>query len=146
MFILPPVHELTIVGVHDAGVPNRERIVLRPTEPLNLAAFALLLSLRNPDGTIVPIPDQFFWLGERWLAPPAWIVVFTGPGAYREGAHETSGAPVIELHWGRSAVVLDTPNVVVSLVRLAGLNSFEPPPPASLQHPSRESLPTNPRR
>ncbi len=132
MFVLPPVHELSIVGIFDPGVPNRERVVLRPTEEINLASFALLLSLQTSEGGVTPLPDQFFWFGERWLTPPAWLVVFTGPGSYQEGAHETTGEPVLELHWGRASTCLDLPGLAVSLVRMSGISSFAPPPAAVL--------------
>ena len=122
MYILPPVHELSVVGIFDPGIPNRERIVLRPTQPLNLAAFALILSATAPEG-VTPIPNQFLWLGERWLSPPAWIVVFTGPGRFQEGAHQTTGEPVLELHWGQPGVVLGRPGVAVSVIRIGALTS-----------------------
>ena len=122
MYILPPVHELTVVGVFDAGVPNRERVVLRPTETLNLASFALVLSAVS-DGGVIPLADQFFWLGEKWVTPPAWIVVFTGPGQYREGGHQTTGEPVLELHWGRASVVLNIPGIALSIVRIGAITS-----------------------
>ncbi|NOT08068.1 MAG: hypothetical protein HOP28_07675 [Gemmatimonadales bacterium] len=122
MYILPPVHELTIVGVFDAGVPNKERVVLRPTETLNLAAFALVLST-VADGGVLPLADQFFWFGEKWVTPPAWIVVYTGPGQYRESAYQGTGEPVLELHWGRSTVVLNLPDIALSLVRIGAITS-----------------------
>lgn len=122
MYILPPVHELTFVGLFDAGVPNRERLVLRPTEPLNLAGFALVVSAVG-DGGVTPLPDQFFWFGERWVVPPAWIVVFTGPGAFREGAHQETGEPVLELHWGRRNVFLSDPRLAVSLLRIGAITT-----------------------
>ena len=123
MHILSPVHELAIIGAYDVGVPNRERVVLRPTESLNLAEFALILTTQI-EGGLRPLADQFFWFGEKWVAPPAWIVIFTGPGSYREGAHESTGEPVLELHWGRPTAVLHLPDVVVALIRIGALSSF----------------------
>lgn len=140
MYILPPVHELTVVGVVDAGVPNSERIVMRPTQPINLAGFALILSISSQEG-VTPIPDQFFWLGERWISPPAWIVVFTGPGVFRESKHQTTGEQVLELHWGRTGVVFGQSGIAVSILRIGGLSSHlaptvaPPPPQARLRNP-----------
>jgi hypothetical protein len=132
MYIIPPVHELAIVGVFDPGIPNRERIVLRPTEAVNLAAFGLLLSVTGDGGGVFPISDQFFWFGGRWITPPCWLVVFTGPGQYNEGMHETSGEPVLEFHWAKRAVVLGEKNISVSVIRLGGISSFQPSiPPVS---------------
>lgn len=123
MYIIPPVHELTIVGVFDAGSPNLERIVLRPTESLNLAGFALILGVPLSGGGVTPLADQFFWFGEKWISPPSWVVVFTGPGQFREGTHPTSGEPVLELHWGRGNVVFGSHALSVSIVRLGGISS-----------------------
>ena len=148
MYILPPVHELTIVGVFEAGVPNRERIILRPTEPINLASFALVLTMTGQDGLVIPLPDHFFWLGERWLVPPAWIVVFTGPGRYQEGIHGSSGVPVIELHWGKSSVLFGPPGIAVSLIRISAIASTILPPAQIAAQPAASTLPsaTNPHR
>lgn len=137
MYILPPMHELAIVGVFDAGVPNKERIVLRPMEPLNLAGFAIVLSLRGDNDAVTPLRDHFFWLGERWLTPPAWIVVFTGPGAFREGAHQTSGEPVLELHWGSPSVLLGAPGLVLSVIRIGAISSHFGAAPTGYLPPSK---------
>jgi|SRR6185312_7368450 len=126
MYILPPVHELSVTGIFDAGVPNRERIVLRPTQAVNLAAFALSLCVSQQEG-VTPIPDQFFWLGERWVTPPAWIVVFTGPGSFQVSPHQTTNEPVFELHWGRSNTIFGQTGLSVGLFRLGGLSSYATP-------------------
>jgi hypothetical protein len=132
---VPPVHELAIVGAFEAGVPNRERIVIRPTEAVNLAGFGLVLSLVNDDGSVTPVPNHFLWLGDRWVVPPTWLVVFTGPGAFREGAHQETGAPVLEFHWGLQSVVLGTPRIALSIVRFGGLSSQQVGPNSAAQLP-----------
>jgi len=135
MHILPPVHEFGTVGIFDSGVPNRERIVMRPTQILNLAEFALTVSSVDDNGSVTPIPDLFLWLGELWVTPPSWIVVFTGPGSFNQGAHSQTGETVFELHWGRANTIFGSPNLAVSLLRIGGISSQTAPRFASTAIP-----------
>jgi hypothetical protein len=123
---MPPIHELTIVGTFDVGVPNLERIILRPMETLNLAAFALVLSYETDSSSIAPLPNHFLWLGDRWVHPPSWIVVYTGPGGFRETVHVDTGAPILEYHWGLHSVALSSPRIAVSLFKLSAHVSHTP--------------------
>jgi hypothetical protein len=129
MHVLPPVHEFSIVGVYDPGAANRERIILRPTQRLNLAEFAICISHVHADGSVTPIPDLFLWLGDFWIAPPCWVVIFTGPGAFRQTTDTPSGELVFELHWGRANTIFNGGNLAVSLVRLGAINSVLAPKP-----------------
>jgi hypothetical protein len=53
--ILETIHELTIVGVADPGIPNQERIIIRQTQTVNLAGFGLYLGVLRSDGMILPL-------------------------------------------------------------------------------------------
>lgn len=115
--IIAPVVELTLVGVADAGVPNEERIGLRPTEPVNLAQFGLMVGLSHPNGAVTPLRDNFFWFGELIIEPPSWVVVYTGRGQYQESVLRDSGHKLYALYWGRPSTMFDWPNIVPVLFR-----------------------------
>jgi len=133
---LPPVPELSIIGVADPGVPNNERIILRPTEPLNLARFCLVLGVRNPDGSTAPLPDHFLWLGELEVTVPSWIVIFTRAGVnqHRVAFPGLEGTSYV-LHWGKSVTVLGGGGIVPSIFRIGGFLVGNPFPVPQTQLP-----------
>lgn len=116
--IIPPVTELSLVGVSEPGVANHERIVLRPTEPTNLAQFGIFVGYKNPNGPITPLIDNFFWFGELVVEPPSWIVVYTGPGQYQQSTIQGTGHLVHSLHWGRPVTLFNHPSFVPVLFRM----------------------------
>jgi hypothetical protein len=66
MIYIPPIPELSVYGTIECGVPNRERICLRPSEEVNLAHFGLVLAIRNPvSGEFSPVNDHFFGLVKK---------------------------------------------------------------------------------
>ena len=123
MYVLPPVFELSFVGVSDPGVPNFERIVLRPTEELNLAQFGVFLGSANVQGTAAtPLPDQFFWFGELVVQPPSWILLYTGRGEFTMSHVPPDDVPAYSFHWGKSHTLFDAgSNLVPMLFALGGV-------------------------
>jgi hypothetical protein len=124
MAILATINELTLVGVADRGVPNKERIVLRPTEAVGLSAFALIVVFLRDDQTAIPLRDYFFWFGDLTVAPPGWIYVYSGPGENSVSEIGSTGQtkqPVHVLHWGKEHVLFNDDRVHPALVRLGGI-------------------------
>lgn len=119
--LLPPIHQLSLVGVFDAGIPNMERVVLRPTQQLNLGEFGLFTGIKASNGLVTPIRDHFFWLGETWITPPAWIFVYTGTGAPRWTTMPNSGDAALVLHWGRATTMFNVPSIVPVVFRLGAI-------------------------
>jgi hypothetical protein len=112
MIFIPPIPELSMYGAVDCGVPNRERICLRPSEKVDLGHFGLLLASRKANGEMTPINDHFFWFGEKIITPPAWIIIFTGAGENRTITEK--GVPVHLFFWGKKGILFDTkPNILV---------------------------------
>jgi hypothetical protein len=111
--ILPELH---FVGVADPGVPNAERLVFRPTQPLNLNGYGVVLGIRQEAGKVMPIFDNCFWFPGVDVVPPSWILVHTGRGEPR--ATQESGEQVVNFHWQRPYTVFGAPNIVPVLFRL----------------------------
>jgi hypothetical protein len=124
--LLPPIVELTLVGVAGRNDPNRERIILRPTEPVNLGAFGLFLGYKTDEGRTIPLADSFYWFGEVEVAPPGWIFVYTGKGEYRETEIPELGQTAYVFHWGRTYTVFLHPRIVPALFRIGGVLVGEP--------------------
>lgn len=119
--IFPPPSELNFFGVFDAGVPNQERLVFQVRTSVNLAQFGILAGWRSPDGTVIPIPDNFFWFGEMLVNPPTWIVVMTRSGLFEVTTHANTYEPLQVHFWGRKTTVFEHPNVVPVLFQLGSV-------------------------
>ena len=132
--ILETIYELTILGVADVGIPNQERIIIRPTQAVNLAGFGLYLGQLRPDGMIVPFRDHFFWFGEIVVTAPGWIIVYTGPGEFQVSQLPGTKEPAYSFHWGKQTTILGAPNIVPALFRFDGI-SIGPQPQKFLPTP-----------
>jgi hypothetical protein len=112
-----------MIGVVDAAVPNKERILLRPTMPVNLAQFGIILAIKSQDEIFTPMLDHFFWFGEFTVQPPCWLVVYTGPGEFMKTRVPVGDEIAYSLHWGKPTTVFNEPNIVPVVLRIAGILS-----------------------
>jgi hypothetical protein len=125
--IFPPIIELSVVGVLDAGVPNQERIVIRPTQVVNLAQFGVLLAQRT-SASVMPLRDHLFWFSEIMIAPPSWVFVYTGGGQYQETVVPETNEKAYVLHWGKPHTLFNVPNLdIVPIVFRINAVSFAEP-------------------
>jgi hypothetical protein len=134
---LPHIPELKLIGVFDAGVPRRERIVLKVEQRLDIGWYALALAMRaQPAGTAQPLPDSLFWIGSGTVDPNDWFFIYTGAGSKTtmpaEGAH---GKLFIEF-WGRDVTVFHDSQIVPVLWRLSGVTIERVDPPLPSLGPS----------
>ncbi len=142
--ILPPILELSLQGVFDSGVPNRERIILRPTEDVDLTQFGIMLGVRMDGGAVWPIRDQFFWFGNIRVAPPSWIVVVTRAGEFRTTNHPKTGHTIYWMFWGRNEVVFSDGKIVPVVFQIGSVligghvtPPVPPPPPQTIPKTTR---------
>jgi hypothetical protein len=111
MIYIPPILELSLYGVVDAGVPNRERICVRPTDSINLAQFGILAGIRAANGAITPSPNLFFWFGDLVVTPPAWLIVFTGKGESPSAPLVENGNNVYVFYWNLKNTIFNIPGM-----------------------------------
>lgn len=116
--IVEDLKELSIVGVYDRGIPNKERIVLFAKVSVNVGQFGVMLGIRGEGRTATPIRDNLLWFGDGWVNPGDWIFIYTGPGVLRASTLPNSTARVISTHWGRSTTVLHDQRVVPILFKI----------------------------
>ena len=119
--ILPPVGNLAIVSVEDRGVPNRERVLIRPMEPINLQEFIVALAVRAPEGMVNPLHDHVFWFPELVVSPPAWLVLHTGPGTPTQATMPDTGQPAHIFFWGKLTTVLNQPEITPVIFGLSSI-------------------------
>ncbi len=118
---ISPTFELSMIGVFDPNVPNRERIILRPTQTVELTEFAMMLGWRRQDGVLIPVPDSLFWFGNLVATPPSWLVVYTGSGSYNVGTDPQRGEEVHSFFWGRKQTIFATKDIVPIVFRIGSL-------------------------
>ncbi len=124
MLHLEPILELEIVGIYDRGIPNKERVVLRPNMALNLQGFVLGAGWEFPNGTVFPISDRTLFFTEQWIDVESWVVIYTGKGASLVSEMPT-GETAYTYHWGRSAVLFSNPRFTAFLARVSAIQVFQ---------------------
>jgi len=115
-----PIFQLSLIGVEDAGIPNKERVILRPTERVNLAEFGMLIGIQN-QGFTSPLNETFFWFGEILIDPPSWLFIYTGKGEFRESQMPTTGEKAYVFHWGRPITAFNNPSIVPIIFRIGNV-------------------------
>ena len=120
--ILPGPIGLNIVGVYDRGVPNLERVVLRPKDNIELGRYFMFLARLDAPRLGVPIPEPYLWLGDETLGATHWVVVYTGPGERTWERHPDTGEAIRVLHWGHKVTVLNDPQVVPVLAEIGAID------------------------
>jgi len=113
-----PLPELHLVGVADPGKPNLERIVIRPTQQLNLNGYGLAVGVSAGAAGASPIFDNCFWFPAIVVQPPSWVLIYTGPGEQRSS--DWQGEAVLNLHWQRKFTVFTLEFLVPVLFRVEG--------------------------
>lgn len=122
MIQLRQIDELAFIGIYDRGVPNRERIVLRPTRRIALAEYIVALGLKAPGGLVRPLPNNLFWFSDEiTIEPPYWIFLYTGPGERLFTTLQATKDPALVLHWGRATTLLQNPEIEPVVLQLGGI-------------------------
>jgi|ERR1035437_659135 hypothetical protein len=119
--IIPPIFELGSVSVVDSSVKNQERIIFRPTEPINLSQIGIMIGWKNENGIIIPLNNSFFWFGEIEISPPCWIVIYTGKGTFQMLKHEQTGHPIYVFYWGRDVTIFNLREIVPVVFKMGGV-------------------------
>ena len=116
--ILEDISGLTLVGVFDRGIPNKERIVLRANEIINLGQYGIMIGIRLEEGMASPIRDNLFWFGDAYVMEGDWIFVYTGPGEGKGAPVPNSQDRLYSIHWGRKETILHHDELVPILFRV----------------------------
>src|ERR1700730_10382869 len=107
--LFEPIFELTIIAVADAGVPNQERVVLRPTESVDLGQFGVTVGIRNSGNPnlILPLADHFFWFPNLVVETPSWLFLYTGKGSYEKTTRTGTSETAHVFHWEREITLFN---------------------------------------
>lgn len=121
--LTPVIWELSVLGVFDPGIPNRERLIIRPTEAVNLGDYAVgtgIIHDQDPN-LVYPIRDSILWLPGFQIEPPAWIFVYTGEGNFKETTVGERKDRALVVHWSRERTIFNHREIVPVLYKLSGM-------------------------
>jgi hypothetical protein len=77
---LPTTTALRIITVLDRGAPNKECIVLRTYEPINLQNYVMGLGVTGDNVTATPLNGYIYYFADALVPTGSWVFVYTGPG------------------------------------------------------------------
>jgi hypothetical protein len=131
VIVLANVSELTLLGVADRGIANKERVILRANQDVDMSPFALLAGLNlgaaGRDNPTQPLNDHFFWFGDAVIDKGDFILVYSGQGDSVKTTLEGSDDPAYVLHWNKPTTLFARTLVVPVLVRIGAFSIVQPP-------------------
>jgi hypothetical protein len=122
MIFIPPINELAVPYVVQPGVGNLERVVFRPNEHTNLARYCLGIVRNVGDGSLSLVNDWLFTFPSREIAPPAWVIVFTGVGDFRSEPILEGNVPVHVFFWNHKQTLFGSENISPLLFQIGAMH------------------------
>lgn len=116
----PPIllPDISLVGVFDANIPNRERIVLRPNRQISMGGVGIAVGFDAGANNALVVYDNVFWFPQMTVEPPVWIFLYSGRGEVKQTT-VPSGEPALVFHWQRPNTVFVDPKLVPVVFRAA---------------------------
>jgi hypothetical protein len=108
---------MLVVGLFDAGVPNQERVVLKPNKKMSLVGYGILVGVDAGTAGAFPLFDNVFWFPDVVVEPPCWIYVYTGAGKMQQTLGPNN-EPALVFHWQRPSVLFSEAVVAPVLVNI----------------------------
>ena len=120
--IIPVIDEVQVIGVADRGVPNKERVLLRPLVSTNLQNFVLAVGYPDSDfERIIPIRDFVYFFDNVVVEASSWVAVYTGPGQTEVSRMPTTLEKAYSYHWGHKSLLFAKPEIIPVLFRVAAM-------------------------
>lgn len=135
MTLLPTIQEIQLFGVFDRGIPNKERVVLRPTIALDIGNYIVVLgaSVPGPSELVTPLRDHMVWFGSGQLSQGDWIFLYTGHGTPSRFPTAGGKGQILTTYWKHDQTLFHDAQFVPVILRLSGLLMEARPTPAA-QH------------
>lgn len=99
--------KISLVGVKDRGVPDKERIALRARLPVTLSSFVVIpTGYNSADEAVFDINYYAFWFPTVDVDAGDTVLIYTNQGentSFRNG----NGHQTYVFHWGFPAPILD---------------------------------------
>jgi hypothetical protein len=116
---------LTISAIRDAGILNKERIVMRVNQDLDIGDFALLRTgYNNGTSEVTTRVYNALWFPNKMLKRGDFVVVYTKRG--RSSQKEFDDHLSHFFYWGENSSLWDKPDVAAVLLTAPEWQSFIP--------------------
>ena len=116
--IVQNITELTVTGIYDRGVPNRECIGLQVNVEVDLGRFGLMLGRYTDPHSALPYFDNLFWFGDGVVKRGDWLFVYTGSGKPRNSKASNGVNDIFCLFWGRPTTLFAETSIAPILFRV----------------------------
>ena len=117
--LLPPTSDLSVRGVADRGIANKERILLYSFSEINLQNFILGIGFTTDDKFVTPFRQYAYYFDDILVPAQSWIVVYTGAGQTQVSKLPPTNEIAFIYHWGLLSVVFQQAEVVPILFRIS---------------------------
>lgn len=119
--MLRVLSELEIVMVADAGIANKERIIIKVHDYVDLSNYVLIVGMPVGDHQILPLRDHFFWFGKEVVGPQYTIFLYTGPGTRLATTVQGTNEPALVLYWGKPTTLFHSRILSPAILSLEGI-------------------------
>ena len=117
--IIPYMPELSLLGVADPNIPNKERIVIKTQENISLSDYGIIVGYKNDQDIVIPLREHYFWFGNIEIEASSWLVVYSGPGQFQRTRLSETLELAYTLHWGKQYTVFSDPNLVPIIIKMS---------------------------
>jgi hypothetical protein len=112
------MNRLTLVGIYERGIPNKERVAISVAVEVNLTFYALIISAYTPGRQGVLAGSRLaYWFNPLVVKPGDWVVLYSGTGV-NTTEKRTDGGTNHFFHWGLPNTVWDNPESCAILCEL----------------------------
>lgn len=114
------IEELEFRGIYARGLANRERIVLRARDDLDLDQYALVIGRAAPGGRIRILRNHFYQFpADQVVDRGTWIFIYTGSGELR--TTRSGGVPALVWHLGAPTTLFAEPQRSCAVFHIDGI-------------------------
>jgi hypothetical protein len=118
---------LSIAGIFDRGIANKERIALSVGVEAQLSFYVILLSRYNIGRqTIMSGNLASYWFPPSVVKPGDFVILYTGAGANAREPRAGSASTNHFLHWGQRNTIFNDSETCAVLLELTTWSTSPP--------------------
>lgn len=125
-------HEFKANQVDNSKIPQKERVVLRAAQEVDLKGYAVVDRTFDPKGKVSNEFRHIFVFPSLTVLKGEWVLLYSGKGKYSKVKLASIKDPIHRLFWGSDHCVWnDAGGDTATLIRYAVLKSVPVPPVAA---------------
>ena len=117
---------IEILGVRDAGINDRERIILRCRSSVDIGKYLILQGTDLGESGISPRTGHVFWLPDEQVGAGEYVRIYTKAGSNNRttGTYEKSPAVFHNFYWSKSSAIWAQDKISIILISVADWAHF----------------------